>query len=107
MLLSTPRIDCAVGSWPDAEGGGQPAAIRRGLTGRLFQTEHGIALVEPEPTRRWALGVLAEPGPHVGRIYELTGSRSEDMHEVAREYSDALNREVTYSDISPEDWDGS
>jgi hypothetical protein len=26
------------------------------------------------------------------------------MYEVAREYSDALNREVTYSDISPEDW---
>jgi hypothetical protein len=27
------------------------------------------------------------------------------MHEVAREYSDALNREVTYSDVSPEDWE--
>ena len=26
------------------------------------------------------------------------------MHGVAREYSDALNREVTYTDISPEDW---
>jgi hypothetical protein len=27
------------------------------------------------------------------------------MHQVAREYSDALNREVTYCDISPEDWE--
>jgi hypothetical protein len=27
------------------------------------------------------------------------------MHGVAREFSDALNREVTYSDISPEDWE--
>jgi hypothetical protein len=27
------------------------------------------------------------------------------MHGVAREYSDALNREVTYSDIPPEDWE--
>jgi NAD(P)H dehydrogenase (quinone) len=26
------------------------------------------------------------------------------MPGVAREYSDALNREVTYSDIPPEDW---
>ena len=26
------------------------------------------------------------------------------MHGIAREYSDALNREVTYSDIAPEDW---
>jgi hypothetical protein len=27
------------------------------------------------------------------------------MHGVAREYSDALNREVTYSDIPSEDWE--
>src|SRR5229473_1709381 len=49
--------------------------------------------------------VLAGPGPHLGRIYELTGPRSQDMHGVAREYSDALNREVTYSDIPPDDWE--
>ena len=49
--------------------------------------------------------VLAEPGPHLGRIYELTGPRSQDMHGVAREYSDALGREVTYAAISPEDWE--
>ena len=49
--------------------------------------------------------VLADPGPHVGRIYELTGPRSQDMDGVAREFSDALNREVTYSDISPEEWE--
>src|SRR5271170_2231714 len=49
--------------------------------------------------------VLADPGPHLGRIYELTGPRSQDMHGVAREYSDALNREVTYADIAPEDWE--
>jgi NAD(P)H dehydrogenase (quinone) len=49
--------------------------------------------------------VLADPGPHLGRVYELTGPRSQDMDGVAREYSDALNREVTYSDIPPEDWE--
>src|SRR5262245_3781616 len=49
--------------------------------------------------------VLADPGPHLGRIYELTGPRSQDMHGVAREYSDALNREITYSDIPHEDWE--
>ena len=49
--------------------------------------------------------VLADPRPHLGRIYELTGPRSQDMQGVAREYSEALNREVTYSDISPEDWE--
>jgi NAD(P)H dehydrogenase (quinone) len=49
--------------------------------------------------------VLADPGPHVDLIYELTGPRSQDLHGVAREFSDALNREVTYSDIPPEDWE--
>jgi uncharacterized protein YbjT (DUF2867 family) len=54
---------------------------------------------------RVVAAILAEPGPHLGRIYELTGPQSQDMHGIAREYSDALNREVTYSDISPEDWE--
>jgi uncharacterized protein YbjT (DUF2867 family) len=49
--------------------------------------------------------VLADPGPHLGRVYELTGPRSQDNGRVAREFSDALNREVTYSDIRPEDWE--
>src|SRR3984885_15738164 len=49
--------------------------------------------------------VLADPGPHLGRIYELTGPRTQDMDGVAREFSQALNREITYSDISPEKWE--
>ena len=36
--------------------------------------------------------VLADPGPHLGQIYELTGPRSQDMDEVAREFSAAGNR---------------
>ena len=48
--------------------------------------------------------VLADPEPHLGRIYELTGPRSQDMDGIAREYSEALNREVIYADISPDDW---
>ena len=54
---------------------------------------------------RVVAAVLADPGLHLGRIYELTGPRSQDMHAVAREFSDALYREVTYSDIPPEDWE--
>src|SRR6516162_8689102 len=54
---------------------------------------------------RVVAAVLADPGPHLGRIYELTGPRSQDMDGIAHEYSDALNREITYSDISPEDWE--
>jgi uncharacterized protein YbjT (DUF2867 family) len=54
---------------------------------------------------RVVAAVLADPGPHLGRIYELTGPRSQDMHAIAREYSDALNREITYADILAEDWE--
>jgi uncharacterized protein YbjT (DUF2867 family) len=49
--------------------------------------------------------VLADPRPHLGQIYELTGPRSQDMHGVAQEFSDALGRDVVYSDIPPEDWE--
>jgi hypothetical protein len=43
--------------------------------------------------------------PHLGRIYELTGPQSQDMDGIVREFSEALNREITYSDISPEKWE--
>ena len=54
---------------------------------------------------RVVASVLADPQPYVGRILELTGPLSQDMDGVAREYSEALNREVAYSDIPPEVWE--
>src|SRR5215813_11634754 len=49
--------------------------------------------------------VLADPGPHLGQIYELTGPRSQDMEGVAREYAEALHREITYTDLPPAAWE--
>jgi uncharacterized protein YbjT (DUF2867 family) len=49
--------------------------------------------------------ILANPGPHLGQVYELTGPKSQDMSGVAREFSDALGREITYADIPQEDWE--
>jgi NAD(P)H dehydrogenase (quinone) len=49
--------------------------------------------------------VLADPEPHIGQVYELTGPMSLDMHAIAREYSNALNREITYADIPSEGWE--
>ena len=51
---------------------------------------------------RVVAAVLADPAPHLGRVYELTGPRSQDLHGMAREFSEALNREVAYADIAPE-----
>src|SRR5262249_50564643 len=49
--------------------------------------------------------ILRDPLPHLGRIYELTGPRSQDMEGVDREYSEALNHKIRYSDIPLEDWE--
>ena len=49
--------------------------------------------------------VLADPAPHLGRTYELTGPRSQDMDGIAREFSDALTREVSYLDGRTETWE--
>ena len=68
----------------------------------------GLGRTNPVPAAdvaRVVTEVLADPGPHLGRVYELTGPRSQDMHGVAREFSEALNRDVTYSDITPEEWE--
>jgi NAD(P)H dehydrogenase (quinone) len=54
---------------------------------------------------RVVAAILADPGPHLGRIYEVTGPTSQDMEGVAREFSEALKRKITYTDILPVDWE--
>src|SRR5262245_56610634 len=54
---------------------------------------------------RVVAAVLADPGPYLGRTYELTGPRSQDLHGMAREFSEALNREVVYADVAPEEFE--
>lgn len=49
--------------------------------------------------------VLADPAPHIGQVYELTGPRSVDMTELAAEFSRALGRPVSYVDVPPERWE--
>jgi len=48
--------------------------------------------------------LLADPKPHIGKIYHLTGPQSENMHFFAREYSTALDRTITFVDIPVETW---
>src|SRR5215510_10083727 len=49
-----------------------------------------------------AAAVLADPQPHLGQVIELTGPKSQDLHVMAREFSAALKREITYMDVPPE-----
>jgi len=48
--------------------------------------------------------ILAEPARHIGKVYDLTGPRSENMRDMAAEYSAALGKPVTYVDVSFEEW---
>jgi uncharacterized protein YbjT (DUF2867 family) len=48
--------------------------------------------------------ILEDPTGHLGKVYELTGPRSEDMNEMAREYATALNRPVKYVDAPYDKW---
>jgi uncharacterized protein YbjT (DUF2867 family) len=53
---------------------------------------------------RAASAVLEDPAPHIGRVFELTGPRSEDMDGIAEEYSRALREPVCYVDVPAADW---
>jgi NAD(P)H dehydrogenase (quinone) len=48
--------------------------------------------------------ILEDPTGHRGNVYELTGPRSEDMNEMAKEYATALNRLVKYVDTPYHEW---
>ncbi|MGO9056258.1 MAG: NAD(P)H-binding protein [Candidatus Binataceae bacterium] len=48
--------------------------------------------------------ILASPAAHIGKVYELTGPKSQDMIGVAAEYSAALGRKITYFDVPLEQW---
>jgi NAD(P)H dehydrogenase (quinone) len=48
--------------------------------------------------------ILEDPTGHRGMVYELTGPRSEDMNEMAKEYATALNRPVKYVNTPYDKW---
>jgi uncharacterized protein YbjT (DUF2867 family) len=48
--------------------------------------------------------ILASPAGHIGKVYELTGPRSQDMDGVAAEYSAALGRPITYVEVPFDRW---
>jgi uncharacterized protein YbjT (DUF2867 family) len=50
------------------------------------------------------VAVLANPSGHLGHVYELTGPKSQTLHELATEYSRALDRQIRYIDVPYEQW---
>jgi uncharacterized protein YbjT (DUF2867 family) len=71
---------------------------------RLPFGEGKTSPVAAEDVARVVAVLLADPQPHIGHVYHLTGPRSENMHFYAEEYSKALGRTITYQDIPVEPW---
>jgi NAD(P)H dehydrogenase (quinone) len=60
--------------------------------------------VSAEDVANVVSAILVDPDPHIGKIYELTGPRSEDLHGLASQYAAALGWPVRYVGVSLKDW---
>ncbi|WP_295999249.1 NAD(P)H-binding protein [Rugamonas sp.] len=49
--------------------------------------------------------VLADPAPHIGKVYELTGPASLTLAEIAQQFSIALGRTIDYVNVPPAMWE--
>src|SRR5262245_24498568 len=81
-----------------------PESVRKSNQIRLPFGEGKTSPVAVEDVARVIAMLLANPQSHIGKIYHLTGPRSETMHFFAKEYSKALGRTITYQDIPVEPW---
>ena len=52
-----------------------------------------------------AAAVLANPAPHIGEVYDLTGLQSLTMAQYAEEFSDVLGRTIKYVNVPPQIWE--
>ena len=52
-----------------------------------------------------AAAVLANPAPHIGKVYDLTGLKSLTMAQYAQEFSSVLGRTIQYINVPPQIWE--
>jgi len=81
-----------------------PESVRETNHIRLPFGQGKTSPVAVEDVARVIAALLANPQPHIGKIYHLTGPQSENMDFYAKEYSKALGRTITYQDIPVEAW---
>src|SRR4030088_2992537 len=79
-------------------------SVRESNQIRLPFGEGKTSPVAAEDVARVIAALLANPQPHIGKIYHLTGPQSENMHFFAQEYSKALGGTITFQDIAVEPW---
>lgn len=83
-----------------------PESVREADQIRLPFGEGKTSPVAVEDVARVIATLLANPQPHIGKTYHLTGPQAENMNFFAQEYSRALGRTIIYQDIPVEAWRG-
>jgi uncharacterized protein YbjT (DUF2867 family) len=79
-------------------------SISRSGTIRLPFGEAQTSPVDTRDVAEVVATVLTSPTAHVGKVYELTGPRSQNMFAHAEEYSRALGRTITYVNVPMDQW---
>ncbi|MGJ7506495.1 NmrA family NAD(P)-binding protein [Variovorax sp. GT1P44] len=79
--------------------------VREGAELRLPFADGKTSPIAAYDVARVVAVLLADPAPHIGQMYELTGPSSEDMHGVAAHYSRALGHDIRYVDVPPAPWE--
>lgn len=60
--------------------------------------------ISAEDVARVVAVILANPKPHIGQVYNLTGPESADLNHYAQGFSDALGRTIRYRDVPVSAW---
>ena len=79
-------------------------SVRHSHQIRLPFGEGKTSPIAADDVARVIAALLADPQPHIGKIYHLTGPQSENMQFYAKEYSKALDRTITYQDVPVGPW---
>ncbi len=79
-------------------------SITRDSTIRLPFGTGSTSPIDAKDVAEVIAAILVNPTTHIGKVYELTGPRSQNMHGVAAEYSEALGRPITYVDVPFDQW---
>jgi uncharacterized protein YbjT (DUF2867 family) len=80
-------------------------AIREDNAIRLPFADGKTALIAGADVGAAAAAVLANPEPHIGKVYDLTGPQSLTMTQYAEEFSGALGRTIKYVNVPPQIWE--
>jgi len=79
--------------------------IREDNAIRLPFADGKTSLIAATDVGAAAAAVLANPAPHIGKVYDLTGFQSLTMAQYAQEFSGVLGRTIQYVNVPPQIWE--